>query len=209
MIYIAYFFFHSFSSIYAFAINLLGIIQKRCTKIKIHVCGKEEASRWERNNQLISCYNIEWSDTEMTHFWLHIFILVQRVTTWGALPSRSHYVVMVTSSQGELSKLLALCEGNLPVSGGLPSQRCGILVFSLLSAWKPLNKQSNCQWFERRWHTWDIIVMVPMMTNFDDNTAWCQIYCVIKPIRHQITMGSIMGLINHDKVSMEKVHQLC
>ena len=44
--------------------------------------------------------------------------------------------LMMTLSNGSISALLALCEGNPPVTGGSPSQRPlrGSLMFSLISA---------------------------------------------------------------------------
>ena len=36
---------------------------------------------------------------------------------------RSIYIIMMTSSNGNISLVLALCEGNSPVTCGLPSQR--------------------------------------------------------------------------------------
>ena len=49
------------------------------------------------------------------------------------------------------SALLALCEGNPPVSGGFPSQRPvtrSLDIFFDLNLNKQLNKQSRCWWFE-------------------------------------------------------------
>ena len=53
-------------------------------------------------------------------------------------------MVMMLSWHGMLPSLLALCEGNPPVTGGFPSQRgqwCGALMFSVMLAWKKLLKK--------------------------------------------------------------------
>ena len=44
---------------------------------------------------------------------------------------------MMTSSSGKISVLLALCEGNPPVTGGSPhkGQWCGAFMYSLIYAW--------------------------------------------------------------------------
>ena len=45
--------------------------------------------------------------------------------------------IMMTSSNGDISALLAICAGNSPVNGEFPSQsqRRGALMFSLSCAW--------------------------------------------------------------------------
>ena len=54
--------------------------------------------------------------------------------------------------------LLALCEGNPPVTGGFSSQRAsntGFDVFFDVSLNKRQNKQSSCRWFETPgWSLW-------------------------------------------------------
>ena len=58
----------------------------------------------------------------------------------------------MTSSNGTYSVLLALCEGNSPVTGGFPSQRpvtWSFEVFFDLRLNKRLSKQWRRRWFER------------------------------------------------------------
>ena len=58
-----------------------------------------------------------------------------------------------------ISILLALCEGNLPVTGGFPSQRVIMWSFDVLfdvSLNKLLNKQSSCRWSEMLWCSCDV-----------------------------------------------------
>ena len=58
---------------------------------------------------------------------------------------------MMTSSNGNISALLALCEGNPPVTGGFPSQRpvtWSVDVFFDLRLNKRLSKQSRRRWFD-------------------------------------------------------------
>ena len=58
---------------------------------------------------------------------------------------------MMASSNGNISALLALCEGKPPVTGGFPSQRAvtrSFDVFFDLCLNKYLSKQSRRRWFE-------------------------------------------------------------
>ena len=58
---------------------------------------------------------------------------------------------IMTSSNGNIFRLLALCEGNPPVIGGFPSQRPVTLSFDVffdLHLNKQLRKQSRRRWFE-------------------------------------------------------------
>ena len=58
---------------------------------------------------------------------------------------------IITSSNGKFSTLLALCEGNPPVTGGFPSQRPVMQSFDVffdLRLNKRLSKQSRRRWFE-------------------------------------------------------------
>ena len=61
-------------------------------------------------------------------------------------------LVMMTSSNGNISALLALCAGNSPVSGEFPAQRPvtrSFDVFFDLRLNKQLSEQSCGWWFER------------------------------------------------------------
>ena len=42
---------------------------------------------------------------------------------------------MMTSSNGSIFRVTGLCAGNSPVTGEFPSQRRGVLMFSLICAW--------------------------------------------------------------------------
>ena len=58
---------------------------------------------------------------------------------------------MMTSSNGNISALLAICAGNSPVPGEIPAQRPvtrSFDVFFDLRLNKPLIKQSWCWWFD-------------------------------------------------------------
>ena len=57
--------------------------------------------------------------------------------------------VMITSWNGKKSSLLALCEGNLPVTGGFHSQG----QWGELWCNRRLSKQSRRQWFEAPAHS--------------------------------------------------------
>ena len=61
------------------------------------------------------------------------------------------FIYTMTSSNGNMSALLALCAGNSPVTGEFLSQRPvtrSVAVFFDLYLNKRLTKQSWCQWFE-------------------------------------------------------------
>ena len=58
---------------------------------------------------------------------------------------------MMTSSNGNIFRLLALCEGNPPVTGGFPSQRPVARSFDILFGLrlnKRLNKRLRGRWFD-------------------------------------------------------------
>ena len=61
-----------------------------------------------------------------------------------------------------LSELLALCEGNPPVTGGFTSQKAsstGFDIYFNVSLNKLLKNQLNIQWFDTSWRSCDITVM--------------------------------------------------
>ena len=62
---------------------------------------------------------------------------------------------MMTSPNGNISALLALCEGNPPVTGGFPSQRSvtrSFHTFFDVRLKRMLSKQPRCWWFEAPLH---------------------------------------------------------
>ena len=62
----------------------------------------------------------------------------------------------------KVSALLALCEGNPPVTGGFPSQKPDTRSFDVsydLHQNKRLSKQSTRRWFRRHGSHYDVIVM--------------------------------------------------
>ena len=58
---------------------------------------------------------------------------------------------MMALSNGKISSLLVLCEGNIPVTAGFPSQRPVTWCFLFLN--KQLSKQSRRRWFETPWRS--------------------------------------------------------
>ena len=76
---------------------------------------------------------------------------------WSALCLR-----MMTSSNGNISALLALCAGNSPVPGEFPAQRPVTRSFDVFFDMRPnkrLSKQSWGWWFETPSRPYDVIVM--------------------------------------------------
>ena len=69
---------------------------------------------------------------------------------------------VMTSSNGNISTLLALCEGNSPVSGGILSQRAsnvGLWCSFAISLNKRLNKHSIGRWFETPWRSFAVMTV--------------------------------------------------
>ena len=90
------------------------------------------------------------------------------IDSWGAgensgAAHRAHATTMMTSSNENISALLALCAGNSLVTGEFPSQRLvtqSFGVFFDLRLNKRLSKQSWGWWFETRHRAhYDVIVM--------------------------------------------------
>ena len=93
---------------------------------------------------------------------LFLIIIERNIWKWKKTPptprmnslfkSRADtHPIMMTSSNGTFSPLLALCAGNSPVTGELPSQRPvtqSFDVFFYLRMNKGLRKQPRNQWFD-------------------------------------------------------------
>ena len=81
-----------------------------------------------------------------------------KITTFSNLKTYPDPVVMMTSSNGNIFALLALCAGNSPVHGEFPAQRPvtrSFDVFLDLRLNKRLSKQSWGWWFETlSWPLW-------------------------------------------------------
>ena len=99
------------------------------------------AMTWRHDRELIQSgktpKTAEHSDTKLT---VH--------TPYLALVG---WVIMLASSDGNISALLAFCEGNLPVTGEFPSQRPVTRFFAVcftLRLNKRLSTQSRRRWFE-------------------------------------------------------------
>ena len=81
--------------------------------------------------------------------WYARFCLIQLVKFHTAFLRRASF--MMTSSNGKISALLALCEGNPLVTNGFPSQRTVTWSFEIffdLRLTKRLSKHSRRRWFE-------------------------------------------------------------
>ena len=100
-----------------------------------------------------------------------IFSRPQRVLTYfchGNIYILMWFVFMMTSQMETFSTLLALCAGNLPVTGEFPSQRPVTQNFDVLFDLrlnKRLNKQSIRRWFETPshslWRSCNIYISIP------------------------------------------------
>ena len=100
------------------------------------------------------------ADTHIAH-WCHNSQSLKYGYSNAGLPSMPwvYLPVMMTSSNGKISALLVLCEGNSPVTGEFPSQRPvtrSFGVFFDLSLNKRLSKPTRRRWFETQspslWH---------------------------------------------------------
>ena len=84
-----------------------------------------------------------------------------------------------------LSELLALCEGNPPVTGWKVSSRKGLIMQSCAVfydfSWNKLwNKQLSCQWFEMPWRSCGVTVMCCAFQRcsvWNMHTALCCLFC--------------------------------
>ena len=98
--------------------------------------------------------------------------------------TRGPFYYMMTSSNGNISTLLALCAGNSPVTGEFPSQRPvtrSFDVFFDLCLNKRLSKQSRSWWFETPSH--------PLWRHCNEHgfnlaTAWISNYMPCKVLLH-------------------------
>ena len=120
-----------FASVLKTVLPLLGAIGKLCTSICIRDLTTVLSSSWEspyRTNAVTCpfCHVISLVKTTINVFkWLVICIRVSPVTNFGYLwPHRwQNNDSIMTSSNGNLFCVLALCTGNSPVTGEFPSQR--------------------------------------------------------------------------------------
>ena len=117
-------------------------------------------------NMIIFLFLIKWQQASLCNhhsyiiilFWPFQIILIFLCSCAAAFPNIHLYTyllynffhnIMMTPSNGHA--LLALCEGNPPVTSGFASQRPVTQSFDIffdlcLNKW--LSKQSQCQWFE-------------------------------------------------------------
>ena len=110
------------------------------------------------------------------------------------LPTHTHLFVvwhMMTSWNGNISALLALCVWNQPANSGFYLQR-GFGLFFDVSLNKMLNKQSSFRWFDTLSHPHDVIVMA--RTNLQTITYYEQYKLYLSPS----LCGSAYTSINHN-----------
>ena len=103
------------------------------------------------SGQDIKPLRFDWHDDVIK--W-NIFLVFKTSNPWDLTD-------MMTSSNGTFFSLLAICEGNPPVTGRLPSQGSvtrNFDVFFDLHLNKWLSKQSRRRWFER-----DVAVMTKIL----------------------------------------------
>ena len=90
-------------------------------------------------------------------------------------------LIMMTSSNGNIFALLALCAGNSPVTGEFPSQRPvtqSFDVFFDLRLNKRLSKQSRYRWVRRHRAYYDVNVMDRRL-RATNRQAWWQMWTVL------------------------------
>ena len=97
----------------------------------------------ERESRIpVSVYVKRW-------YWSHSICYVQEAGRWWSHDIESY------------SALLALCEGNPPVIGGLPSQSASIAelwCFIWCTPEQHLSKLWSCRWFGMPWHKCDAVI---------------------------------------------------
>ena len=91
--------------------------------------------------------------------WPHVQLTSYRHIAWDLNSDKSN--AMMTSLNGYISTLLALCEGNPPTTCGFPSERPvtrSFDVFFYLRLNKRLSKQSRHRWFETPLGYYDVTI---------------------------------------------------
>ena len=127
------------------------------TLVRVIACCLTAPSRYM--NKGVLCHSWENNVTRSAHG-LIIRNMCSEITLVELLPPLTVSTVvttklMMTSSNGSISALLALCAGNSPVTGEFPAQRPvtrGFDVFFDLGMNKRLSKQSWGWWFETPSH---------------------------------------------------------
>ena len=83
-----------------------------------------------------------------------------------------------------LSELLALWEGNPPVTGGFPLQRAFDVFFDV-SLNGTVNRQS-CRWIETPWRSRDVTIMIYYRLTWEDESANREVLLHVKRERVRV-----------------------
>ena len=111
-----------------------------------------------------------------------IFESLNGVLQEGVTSPTWFWYVMMTSSNGNIFCVAALCAGNLPVTGEFPikDQWRRALMFYLIRVW--INRRVNNRgwWFETLCVHYDVIVMFvsSSLPSLCLNQAWSIVYCI-------------------------------
>ena len=123
-------------------------------------CARSVSSWWLKT----SC----WQDSLCVWLWRHWAPCWYAILPWQSAICGDHWQQLsllarrrrvcendIRHHMRSLSTLLALCEGNLWVTGGFLKRDHSFDVFFIVSQNKLLNKQSSCWWFKMPWCSYE------------------------------------------------------
>ena len=134
----------------------------------IHQGPVNSPHKWPVTRKMFPFDDVIMTDQNATSLTLENLNVICRMAAIWPNVSNSHTVILAgcecvnmdhtrwRHQMETFSALLALCEGNPPVSGGFPSQRPitrSFYVFFDLQPSKKLNKQSRRRWFKTTSHS--------------------------------------------------------
>ena len=148
-------------------------------------------------------------------------LLKQKMRFWPScmvphLPFTSIRGIM-TSSNGHISALLALCARNLPVTGEFPSQRPvtrSFDVFPYLRLSKRLSKQSWGWWFEMLsrplWRHCNLFIkkFIPRRTSFLQTTYFNNLFMIKSYIAFKNSDG-VLSIAGQLQCKLQTVLLIC
>ena len=119
---------------------------------------------------------------------------------WAWAPRQRH--TWWRHGMGKLFTLLALCEGNPPMTGGFPSQRIVMPNFDTFFDISPnrlLNKQSKCRWIEAPEHSCDFTKGNAKKTSASKNIAVEIAVMTLSGANHAVSCPSLDGTWSFDE----------
>ena len=116
---------------------------------------------------------------------------------------------MMTSLNGNISALLAICAGNLPVPGEFPSQRpvTRSLMFSLICVWiKGWENNRDAGDLRRYRAHYDVIVMIRFKSCIRRLNAWSGWPFIIRVVYFQYIKTNLNIILRNDVYFTSLLH---